>query len=146
VSKLGLPIVNDFASFFFTLSSAFWHFRMIKTTSFNDLQLKKKLTGSHPGFDLVDRVSPGQFPSGFLPSPGPVPGLGRPGPGSTRRAGPGFKTMVNSSDELTGPGFKTMVNSSDGLIQARIWENKYSIYGKNHSYQTCLYGSTWCLS
>jgi len=41
VSKLGLPIVNDFASFFFTLSSVFWHFRMIKTTSFNDLQLKK---------------------------------------------------------------------------------------------------------
>jgi len=42
----------------------------------------------------VDRVSPGQFPSGFLPSPGPVPGPGRPGPGSTRRAGPGHKTLA----------------------------------------------------
>jgi hypothetical protein len=29
--------------------------------------------------DRVDRVSPGQFPSGFLPPPGPVPGLGRSG-------------------------------------------------------------------
>jgi len=38
----------------------------------------------------VDRVSPGQLPSGFLPPPGPVP---CPGPGSARRAGPGFKTM-----------------------------------------------------
>jgi hypothetical protein len=102
VSKLGLPIVNDFASFFFTLSSAFWHFRMIKTTSFNDLQLKNKLTESHPGLtgwtgSRVDRVSPGQFPSGFLPSPGPVPGPGRPGPGSTCRAGPGLKKLVITS-------------------------------------------------
>ena len=29
--------------------------------------------------DRVDRVSPGQFPSGFLPPPGPVPGPGRSG-------------------------------------------------------------------
>jgi hypothetical protein len=42
----------------------------------------------------VDRVSPGQLPDGFLLRPGPVPCPGRPGPGSTRRAGPGFKTMV----------------------------------------------------
>ena len=54
------------------------------------VKIKKKLTGSR-----VDRVFPGQFPSGFLPSPGPVPGPGRPGPGSTRRAGPGFKTLVD---------------------------------------------------
>jgi len=51
--------------------------------------------GPGPGLiRRVDRVSPGQFPSGFLPPPGPVPGPGRPGPGSTRRAGPGFKTLT----------------------------------------------------
>jgi hypothetical protein len=55
-----------------------------KTTLFNDCQyIKKKLTGSHPGLtgwtrSRVDRVSPGQFPSGFLPPPWPVPGPGRP--------------------------------------------------------------------
>ena len=60
---------------------------------------KKKKTGSQlglpgsPGF-RVDRVSPGQLPGGFLLRPGPVSGPGRPGPGSTRRAGPSFKTMV----------------------------------------------------
>jgi len=42
----------------------------------------------------VDRVSPGQLPSEFLPPPGRVPGPGRLGLGSTRRAGPGFKTLV----------------------------------------------------
>jgi len=40
------------------------------------------------------RVSPGQLPDGFLLKPGPVPSPGRPGLGSTRRAGPGFKTMI----------------------------------------------------
>jgi hypothetical protein len=60
---------------------------------------KKKEAGSHPGLPgsvgfRVDRVSPGQLPDGFLLRPGPVPCPGRPGPGSTRRAGPGFKTMV----------------------------------------------------
>jgi hypothetical protein len=57
--------------------------------------VKKKLIRSHPGWtgSRVDRGFPGQFPSGFLPPPKPVPGLGRPGPGSTRRAGPGFKTL-----------------------------------------------------
>jgi len=59
---------------------------------------KKNLTWSHPGLtgSRVDRVSPGQFPSGFLPSPGPVPGPGRLGPGSTRRAGLGLKTLIKS--------------------------------------------------
>jgi hypothetical protein len=42
----------------------------------------------------VDRVSPGQLPSEFLPPPGRVPGPGRLGLGSARRAGPGFKTLV----------------------------------------------------
>jgi hypothetical protein len=42
-----------------------------------------KSAGSHPGLtgwtgSRVDRVSPGQFSSGFLPPPGPVPGPGRP--------------------------------------------------------------------
>ena len=50
------------------------------------------LSGS-PGF-RVDRVSPGQLLGGFLLRPEPVSGPGRPGPGSTRRAGPGFETMV----------------------------------------------------
>jgi len=59
---------------------------------------RKKIDRVSPGFDRVDRVSPSQFPSGFLPPPGPVPGPGRPGPGSTRRAGPGFKTLLNSLD------------------------------------------------
>jgi len=55
-----------------------------------------------PGSGLtcrVDRVQPGQLPSGFLLRPGPVPGPGRPGPGSTRRAGPGFKTMRSRTEE-----------------------------------------------
>jgi len=59
---------------------------------------KKRETGSQPGLPgspgfRVDRVFPGQLPGGFLLRPGPVPGPGRPGPGSTRRAGPGFKTV-----------------------------------------------------
>ena len=51
------------------------------------------MTGNKKKIDQVDRVSPSQFPSGFLPPPGLVPGPGRPGPGSTRRAGLGFKTL-----------------------------------------------------
>jgi len=62
------------------------------------VKIKKKLTGSHPGLAgwigfRVDRVFPGQFPREFLPQSGPVPGSGRPGTGSTRRACPGFKTL-----------------------------------------------------
>ena len=68
--------------------------------SFNDSENKKNLTGSHPGLagctgSRVDWVSPGQFPSGVLPQPGPVPGPGRPGPGSTRRAGRVLKHCVH---------------------------------------------------
>jgi hypothetical protein len=80
---------------------------ILKKKNQNDIVLVKKnksqrvchrvLTGSC----RVSRVDPaGQpghtgffFPS-FFRQPGPVPAPGRPGPGSTRRAGPGFKTMV----------------------------------------------------
>ena len=70
------------------------------------------MTGSHPGLtgwtgSRVDRVSPGQFPSGFLPPPGPVPGPGRPGPGSTRRAGPGFKTLESPIAKRMNVGEKS---------------------------------------
>jgi len=54
------------------------------------------------GLDRVSRVDPagqpdhtGFFLPPFFHQPGPVPDPGRPGPGSTRRAGPGFKTMVS---------------------------------------------------
>lgn len=68
--------------------------------------LKKKESGlswvypGQQGFGSthrVERVSLGQLPGGFLLRPGPVPCLGQPGPGSTRRAGPGFKTMLGRS-------------------------------------------------
>jgi len=73
---------------------------------------KKKIDRVSPGFDRVDRVPgrpagwtgsrvdppgrpgfAGPTPEQVLPPPGPVPGPGRPGPGSTRWAGPGFKTL-----------------------------------------------------
>jgi len=62
---------------------------------------KENKAGSQPGLPgspgfRVDRVSPGQLPSGFLPPPGRVLGPGWPGPGSTRRAGPGFKTLFKT--------------------------------------------------
>jgi len=63
----------------------------------------KKIDRVSPGWtgSQVDWVSPGQLPSGFLPPPGPVPGPGRSGPGSTCRAGPRFKTL----DETTQYNF-----------------------------------------
>jgi hypothetical protein len=61
---------------------------------------KKRESGSQSGLPgstrQVDRVLPSQLPNGFLLRPGPVLGPGRPGPGSTRRAGPSFKTMVQT--------------------------------------------------
>jgi hypothetical protein len=72
---------------------------MSKRRSFTFVYIKKKDRVS-AGFTRVDRVSPGQLPGGFLLGPGPVPGPGRPGPGSTRRAGPGFKTMLIMTNEL----------------------------------------------
>jgi hypothetical protein len=84
-----------------------------KTTSFSNCQYKKKIDRVSPGFDRVDRV-PGR--PGFT---GPISkrvfastriGL-RPGSaGSTRRAGPGFKTLVSrcrfhySSDTIATHG------------------------------------------
>ena len=46
----------------------------------------------------VDRVLPGQFSFRVVYQPGPVLAPGQPGPGLTRRAGPGFKTMLLSLD------------------------------------------------
>ena len=96
-SELGLQIaiVPNIASFFFC--SSLLTLQKAKTSSFNDCQYKKKIDRVSPGFDRVDRVSPGQFPSGFWPPPGLVPCPGRPGPGSTHRAGPGFKTLEHRS-------------------------------------------------
>jgi hypothetical protein len=51
----------------------------------------------------VDRVFPGQLPGGFLLRPGPVPSPGRPGPGSTRRAGLGFKTVLKTIKKKINP-------------------------------------------
>jgi hypothetical protein len=50
-----------------------------------------------PGHRVDPPGQPGHtgfFLPPFFHQPGPVPALGRPGPGSTRRAGPGFKTIV----------------------------------------------------
>ena len=73
--------------------------RLDRTRLFLPFSIRKGV-GSQPGLTgltrQVDRVSPGQLPDGFLLRPGPVPCPGRPGPGSTRRAGPGFKTMLSA--------------------------------------------------
>ena len=60
---------------------------------------KGRVYPSRPGSEStcrVNRVSPGQLPDGFLLRPGPVPGPGWPGLGSTSQAGPSFKTMAAS--------------------------------------------------
>jgi len=44
----------------------------------------------------VDRVLPGQILGWFFLKPDPIPALGQPGPRSTRRARPGFKTMLST--------------------------------------------------
>jgi len=73
----------------------FWILESQKRRRLLTVKIKKKLTGwtgsrvdppGRPGF-------PGPIPERVLPPPGPVPGPGQPGPGSTRRAGPGFKTL-----------------------------------------------------
>jgi len=50
----------------------------------------------HPGHGLtrrVERFLPGRCTGRSFDKPGPVQPPGRPGPGSTRRAGPGLITM-----------------------------------------------------
>ena len=99
---LSQRLIRFIVSFFFCFHSLFFSVLVLdgkKRHRLMTVKIKKKLTGSHPGLagctgSRVDRVSPGQFPSGFLPPPGPVPGPGWPGLGSTRRAGPGFKTLL----------------------------------------------------
>jgi hypothetical protein len=57
---------------------------------------RKKNTGSCPGLpgSWVDRVLPCCCTGLFFNKPGPVQPPSWPGPGSTRRAGPGLKTML----------------------------------------------------
>jgi hypothetical protein len=55
---------------------------------------KQKSTGLQPGLDRILLGHTGFFLPPFFLQPGPVPAPGRPGPGSTCRARPGFKTMV----------------------------------------------------
>jgi hypothetical protein len=60
---------------------------------------KKKNIESHPGLGLtrrVDRVWLGRCTDRSFDKPGPVQPPDRPGPGSTRRAGPGLITMILS--------------------------------------------------
>jgi hypothetical protein len=77
-------------------SSSFWPFKRPQRCRFKALYTKKKEAGFQPGLPgstlRVDRISPGQLPTGFLRRPGPVPGPGRPDSGSTCWAGPGFKS------------------------------------------------------
>ena len=101
--RLGLRSSFDcFVLLLLRFSVWLYVFRVIKRRRLMTGRVKKKVTGSHPGLagwtgSRVDPSGrPGQFPSGFWPPPGPVPCPGRPGPWSTRRAGPGFKTMIQS--------------------------------------------------
>jgi hypothetical protein len=78
-------------------------FIAVATRRWRVRQLQKKI---RPGLSRVYPSRPGSVdPPGrpcfagsnpwlFLLKPGPAPGPGQPGPGSTRRAGPGFKTML----------------------------------------------------
>ena len=83
-----------------------------------------------PGSPGFDRVLPGQFPNGFLLRPGPVPGPGQPGPGSTGRAGPGFKTMTKS--RLSGPKktnhYLVQVSSTFGVKKTRAGPKNLILY------------------
>ena len=72
--------------------SGFWpgQFFFLKNQNNVVLVKKQKSTGLQPGLASSHRVF--SFP--FFLQPGPVHVPGRPGPWSTRRAGPGFKTML----------------------------------------------------
>jgi len=93
---------------------------MSKRRSFTFVYIKKKDRVS-AGFTRVDRVSPGQLPGGFLLGPGPVLGPGRPGPGSAgSRVDPpgrsGFQNYGPGSTRRAGPGFKTMLIMTNELV------------------------------
>jgi hypothetical protein len=119
--KIAEKLEGNYDFFFFSFSlnwksSAFWYPQFgfwenvaienesPKQCGFTSMYIKKKkrpglsrVYPGRPGSGLtrrVNRVSPGQLPSGFLLRPVPVLGPGWSGPGLTRRAGPGFKTMV----------------------------------------------------
>jgi len=88
--------VCNFASFILHLHR-FDFKRPKRTTSFPGCVCIKKQRGwVSAGFVRVARVLPGQLLGEFLLRLGPVPGPGRPGAGSTRRASPDFKTMIPS--------------------------------------------------
>jgi len=57
---------------------------------------KTKVNGLQPGFWPGQPGHTGSWLMLFFHQPGPVPAPGQPGPGSTRRAGPGFKTLMRS--------------------------------------------------
>ena len=59
-------------------SSSFSLFKRPKRRPLTSIYIRDRVSAGWPG-SRVDRVSPGQFPSGFLPPPGPVPGPGRSG-------------------------------------------------------------------
>jgi len=84
-----VTLIRFIASFFFCLqSSAFWHFRWQKTTSFNDSENKKKLTGSHPGLAgwTGSTGFPGPIPERVFASTRTGP---RPGSAGSRVDSPG---------------------------------------------------------
>jgi hypothetical protein len=96
--KLLLLVISicNFASFILHLHR-FDFKRPKRTTSFPGCVCIKKQRGwVSAGFVRVARVLPGQLLGEFLLRLGPVPGPGRPGAGSTRRASPDFKTMIPS--------------------------------------------------
>jgi hypothetical protein len=93
----------------------------------------------------VDRVSPGQFPSGFLPQLGLIPGSGRPGPRSTRRAGPGFKTLKKNSywNKTKGAKVKILANQVEKKKRKKtekVKENKTNVNQPMWACQTCKSG------
>jgi hypothetical protein len=86
-----LSVYNSICS-----SSLFWPFKRPKQRRFTAMYIYKKRGRVSVGFAQVIRVLLGQLPGGFLLRPGPIPCLGQPGPRSTRRASPGFKTMAKT--------------------------------------------------
>ena len=107
---------------------------MIKWWRFIYTYIKK-----HPGFirvssgsigSRVDRVLPGQILGWFFHQPGLVPTPDQPGPGSTRRAGPGFKTMLaaeNPPHEVISSRWK---EEEEDLIHVKITKKTHRNYNR----------------